>query len=131
MSHHHFITTLAIVVSVTFMSGCATEAYLSERKSCNVEATQKYPPVYESRLVNRARQIDVPSGVETCTTTQIDRSKSQTRCVKEMRKETVNDVEEVDVDVNLEARNRFNDQCATQSCLAKFGNAECKAPKNR
>ncbi len=116
---------LTIALASLLLAACATPEYLGAKNECAPQAYQQYPVVNVAQLVTRTRPVQVPTGETQCTTVQ-QGAVTQSNCKQVMRTEYRPYQETAIVDVNENGRNAMMNACASQLCMARFGNADCE-----
>ncbi len=116
-------TGLMPLSALLLLAACGTPEYRAERSVCQAEWTERIPPRYEQRWIERMRYERRPTGRSTCTTTG-----ATTDCVAEMVAVPISYMDVETVDVNATRRRVQVEACAAKACQQKFGNAECTAP---
>ncbi|MBE2278291.1 MAG: hypothetical protein IAE87_18575 [Rhodobacteraceae bacterium] len=116
-------TGLVPISALLVLAACGTPEYRAERSVCQAEWTERIPPRYEQRLIERISHEQRPTGRSTCTTTG-----ATTNCVAEMVTVAIPYMDVETVDVNATKRRVQVEACAAKACQQKFGNAECTVP---
>ncbi len=108
--------------------GCATAERQSAVTQCRIEARNTYPPVIESRTVNRTRAERVPTGVSNCEVVSEGGwgQPARGRCVQETTVRYIPYVAVENVDINKAPRDAATRSCADRICFQRYGNRECK-----
>lgn len=104
------------------LASCGTPEFRAERDICQSEWMAEIPPVFVQTIVNETRTRQVPTGRTICNT-----QGTTTVCDQVMRTEYYTVPVVRTVDRNKPRRDPQIALCTHNSCLEKFGNAECKA----
>ena len=111
---------------VSFVSfGCATytDEYISARSLCKETALQKFPINTVQELGNVSVPQRTPYSV-TCTPPIA--AGYAPICTQNYITTYITTVQVFNVDKNQESRDDYVERCTNSSCMAKFGNYDCK-----
>jgi hypothetical protein len=111
-----------LLVGPLLLTACANSEYRAERDMCTATWMQKIPPRYVDEVYNKTYTRRVPTGQTQCVTTG-----TTTNCTQGMRDETFTLPAVRTVDANASQRDIQITACTKKACIARFGNAECKA----
>ncbi len=103
------------------LASCGTPEFRAERNICQTEWMSKIPPKLVRTLVTETRTRRVPTGRTVCKT-----QGTTTVCDQLLRTEYYTVPVVRTVDLNKTRRDPQIALCTQNSCLEKFGNAECK-----
>jgi len=113
--------SVGVFGAILLMAACGTPEFRAEQSQCSSEWMSKIPPLLERELYNRSESRQVPTGRTICTT-----SGNATICDQLMRTEFYTVPAVRTVDRNKPRRDAQISQCTRATCMAKFGNPECK-----
>ncbi|WP_151717684.1 hypothetical protein [Gemmobacter serpentinus] len=113
----------ASLIAIALLASCGTPEYRAERSLCAAEWTEKIPPRYGQRIVERVKYIRIPTGGTVC-----HGKGDKVQCFPQYRTEDIPYTTLETYDVNKAERDVQIRACAVKACSVKFGNAECKAP---
>ena len=125
------IRSSALLLASTTLLGCTTPQYDWAREQCRREASVKYPPNLQNRVVERSRMVEVPDGTSSCRTYSMGYT-VYTDCEQGTKYVTEYYNDNIVVDLNERARRSFIDSCTASRCISTYGNRQCKPvkPKN-
>lgn len=112
---------LAFFMVSFVLSGCATKERQEVLAICSFDANKNYPPKIERILVNKTREIKVPTGNSTCTNFG-----SFSQCTMGTTTESIPYTVMQNVDINKDLRNESQKACADQICFQRYKNNKCK-----
>lgn len=112
---------IALSIPFVVLAGCGTPEFRVERDVCTSTWLTKIPPRLERELYNRTETRQVPTGRTIC-----KGNGATLICDQVMRTEFYTVPAVRTVDRNKPRRDVQIAQCTQQSCLSKYGNAECK-----
>lgn len=115
---------IGIFGAVLMLAACGTPEYRAEQSQCRTTWNAKIPPRLERELYTRTETRRVPTGRTICRP-----QGNRTICDQVMRVESFSVPAVRTVDRNKPRRDAQIKACAQNTCLKKFGNPECKAPK--
>lgn len=118
------VGVLCLAVATTLV-GCASSEFRATRDLCTIEADVKFPRVFEERVVNKTRSVQVPDGTTSCVATG-SYSMRTMNCTENMRTDYVPYTAVERFDVNKDARRAAIKSCTYEICLRDYGNARCK-----
>lgn len=110
-----------LIGGAVMLASCGTPEFRTEQNLCEATWLSKIPPQLEQKLVNESRTRQVPTGRTICKTVG-----ATTVCDQVMRTEYYTVPVVRTVDRNKPARDVQIRACTQNSCVQKFGNAECK-----
>ena len=116
---------ISIVVGL-LLTSCTTAEYRRAKKECSPEAFRQYPVNNVSKIITLYRNVEVPTGRETCNCRQVGYQERCT-CRKETFLESQPYQQTVIHDANANNRKSAINSCAQRVCYERYGNTECKA----
>jgi hypothetical protein len=116
---------IAIVLAlIANLVACASEAYYAAQSACEPSAYNRYPAKMVTQLVTTTREVDVPTGTTSCTSSRLGRD-VETTCVAVTQKRTQTYQESEAVDINERPRKDMIERCTIAKCRQQFGNDTC------
>jgi len=123
-----FHTLAALPLLAIALSACASKEYQAEHDMCMADAYAAVPVLYQTKMEQQSRQVQVPSGV-TCDSYGTSYGGANTTC----RQQYIYTTEYYDVPVQYDAnetrRNAMARRCTENACVQKYGNAKCETGK--
>lgn len=119
------VVTLALL-SVFVVSACSTPEWRTENASCQAQWNTKIPVRMEERRVQRIRFLEVADGSFSCVSHNLG-GITTTNCEPNKKQVEVPYTVIESFDVNKKSRDEEVASCTSQSCVTRFGNADCKA----
>ena len=110
-----------IAIAIT---GCATKERIEVAAQCRADAIRQFPPNIEKQLVNKTREIKVPTGNADCTTLGV--AAGYMSCTATTRSEYITYAALEDVDTNASKRFNAQNECTNRVCYERYGNVDCK-----
>ena len=107
------------------VSGCATQELREVRAQCTAEGLIEIPPKIEQQIVNKMKEIKVPTGNVNCTTVG-DGKFATTSCIAQSKTENIPYTAVENIDIKKFERDKVIKQCTYRICFKRFGNLDCK-----
>lgn len=122
-SKSKFYTLFLYFFALLLLPSCATEQWYQAESECSIVGQQYYPPNYQRMLVTKTYWVDVLDGYECLKTHRSERCHVRTIRIPQYYQAWE------DVDINVEARNRYIGFCTQEVCKQRYGNVDCKVQK--
>jgi hypothetical protein len=114
-----------VILVGLLLTGCATKAYRAVEHECAPVAWAEYPENKIQVVETRQRLINVSTGMRNCFTSK-EGNQIRTFCQDVTRPELITYQEVAVVDQNESVRRMAIASCATNLCVQRYGNAQCK-----
>jgi hypothetical protein len=105
------------------ISGCATEARISEYQECSVQGMEIYPVKSVPQSYMDTEYFQRQEGMTCITTNNVTNCEPNLRTYQRQVQKTRY------IDPNATSRITWIEQCANQQCIKKFGNSDCESNK--
>jgi len=125
------IKIILVLAISALVSGCATEARISEYQMCAVQGREKFPV---QSVPQNYTEIEYFQRQEGMTCTRIPSgfyNAGGMECEPNMRTYQRQVQKTRYVDANAGSRNSWIEQCANQQCIRKFGNSDCEKVESK
>ncbi len=106
------------------LSGCATEARISEYQMCASQGKEKFPINSVPQNYMETEYYQRQEGMTCIGTNNVLHCEPNMRTYQRQVQKTRY------VDANAGSRNSWIEQCANQQCIRKFGNSDCDKKQN-
>ena len=114
-----------LIALILLVSGCGTAEWHQVSNECWDEAYVAVPKNIQQRVVQRTKQIKVPSG-SSCSSYADGFGYINTKCRQLYTFDYIPYTEVQNVDVNASQRITWQTQCTTSRCISRYGNSGCK-----
>ena len=106
---------------LSLIYGCSSKEYRISKRICTSQAEAKYPPNIKQRIVQRTKQITIP----TANCSRGFSIYSEVTCSQSTMTETIPYTEVINDDLNEDIRYQWIKGCVSRRCYDLYSNSDC------